>query len=81
MDHEDLVFTAELSQVNNDVASYLKRVLGLDPSVIEYAVPIEEVKRSLGSRLVEIGQKMQARGQQRAVIVEGEVEASPQALP
>ena len=82
MNHDDLVFTSELSQVNNDLARYLTRVLDLDPTVTEYTVPIDVVERSLGAHLVEVGQKLQARASKQAVIIEGEIEApSPRVVP
>ena len=75
VNHEDLVFTSTLTQINYDLARYLRRVLELDPTITEYTVPLDVIEKALGSRMIELGHKLKTRASQQTVIIEGEIEA------
>jgi hypothetical protein len=70
VNHDELVLTAALAKVNQQIARYVLRVLDNDRGLTEYTVPLHEVQHSLGMQLVQVGQALIERAR-NGLAVEG----------
>lgn len=85
MNHEELVFVASLTRINERITRLVFRVMdeASGQSTTEYTVPLVDVEYALGKQLVEIGETLKRHAQEQGglVVVDGEVDLDVELPP
>jgi hypothetical protein len=85
VNHDELVFVASLTRINERISRLVFRVMdeASGRSTTEYTVPLADVEYALGKQLVDIGESLKHRAQEKGglVVLDGEVDLNAEPPP